>query len=50
MRGIYFTVVRSKHMLLKKFGILNYKVLIPPDEVFETFVEVVDDLTMSSHT
>ena len=34
-------------MLLKKFEILNYEVLIPPDEVFETFVEVADDPTMS---
>ena len=34
-------------MLWKKFEILNYEVLIPPDEVFETFVEVADDLTMS---
>ena len=34
-------------MLWKKFEILTYEVLIPPDEVFETFVEVVDDLTMN---
>ena len=40
-------VLRSKNILLKKFQILNYKVLIPPDEVFETFVEVADNLTMS---
>ena len=40
-------VVRSKNMLLKKFDILNYEVLIPPDEIFETFVEVADDITMS---
>ena len=42
--GNYLKVVRSKNMLWKKFEILNYKVLIPPDE---TFVEVADDLTMS---
>ena len=47
LRGNYLKVVRSKNMLLKKFKILNYEVLIPPDEVFETFVEVADDLTMS---
>ena len=34
-------------MLSKKFEILTYEVLIPPDEVFEIFVEVADDLTMS---
>ena len=46
LRGNYLKVVRSKNMLLKKFKILNYEVLIPPDEVFEIFVEVADDLTM----
>ena len=45
LRGNYLKVVRSKNMLLKKFKMLNYEVLIPPDEVFETFVEVADDLT-----
>ena len=44
LRGNYLKGVRSKNMLWKKFEILNYKVLIPPDE---TFVEVADDLTMS---
>ena len=29
---------------------LNYEVLIPPDEVVETYVEVADDLTMSCHS
>ena len=47
LRENYLKVVRSKNMLLKKFEILNYEVLIPPDEVFETFVEVPDDLIMS---
>ena len=45
--GNYLKVVRSKNMLLKKFEILNFEVLIPLDEVFKTFVEVADDLTMS---
>ena len=45
--GNYLKVVRSKNMLLKKFEILNYEVLIPPDEVLEIFVEIADDLTMS---
>ena len=34
-------------LLLKKFEILNYEVLIPPDEVLEIFVELADDLTLS---
>ena len=47
LRGNYLKVVRSKNMLQEKFEILNYEVLIPPDEVFETFVEEADDLCMS---
>ena len=46
LRGNCLEIVRSKNMLWKKFEILNYKVLIPPGEVFETF-EVEDDLTMN---
>ena len=47
LRGNYLKVVRSKIMFWKKFEILNSQVLIPLDEVFETFVEGADDLTMS---
>ena len=47
LHGNYLKIVRSKYVFWKKFEILNYKVLIPPDEVFKTFVEVADDLTMS---
>ena len=47
LRGNYLELVSSKNMLWKKFEMLNYEVLIPPDEVFEIFAEVADDLTMS---
>ena len=47
LRGNYHNVVRSKNIYLKKFEILKYEVLPPLDEVFETFVEVADDLNMS---
>ena len=47
LRGNYLKVVRSKNVLLKKFEILNFEVLTPPAEVFETFVEIEDDSTMS---
>ena len=46
LHGNYLKVVRSKNMLWKKFEILNNEDLTSPDEVFETFVEVADDLTM----
>ena len=47
-RGNYRKVVRSKNILRNKSEILNYEVQILPDEVLGTFVEVADDLTMSS--
>ena len=47
MRENFLKVVKSKNILWKKLEILNYEVLIPPDEVFEVFVEVADHLTMS---
>ena len=50
LRGNYLKVVRSKNMPWKMFEILNYEVLMAPDKVFETFVEVADDLTMSCHS
>ena len=37
LRGNCLKIVRSKNMLWKNFRVLNYKVLIPPGEVFETF-------------
>ena len=43
LRGNYLKVARSKYMLWKKLEILNYEILMPPGEVFETFVEVADD-------
>ena len=35
LRGNYLKVVRLKNMLLKKIEILNYEVLIPPEEVLK---------------
>ena len=47
LRGNYLKVVRSNNMLWKKFEVLNCKVLIPPDEVFETFAEVAYNFTVN---
>ena len=47
LRGNYLKVVRSNNILWKKFEVLNCEVLIPPDEVFETFAEVADNFTVS---
>ena len=41
-------LVRSRKISLKQFELINFDVLISPEEVFESFVEVNSDLTMST--
>ena len=41
-------MVRSKNISTKQFQIIDFGVIISPDEALETFVEVADDLTMST--
>ena len=41
-------MARSKNILAKHFHIIGFDVIIPPDEVFKTFVEVADHPTMST--
>ena len=48
LRGSCLKKVRSKKYALEN-EILNQEVLIPPDEVFESFVEVANDLTSRSY-
>ena len=40
LRGIYIETVRSKNTSREQFQIIGFGVIIPLDEVFETFVEV----------
>ena len=42
-------LVRSRKISLKQFELINFDVLISPEEVFESFVEVNSDLTMSTN-
>ena len=42
----YLKKNRSKHPRKKKFTILDFEVYVRPDEVFEPFVEVDDELCM----
>ena len=46
--GIYLKMVRSENISSKQFQIISLDVIIPLDEVFETFLEVADDFTMST--
>ena len=48
LKKFYLRKRRSKNVNIKKFSILNYDVYLTPDEIFEPFVEVSNDLTMNS--
>ena len=37
-------MVRSDNILTKQFQMTGFDVIITPDELFETFAEVADDL------
>ena len=46
-RGNYFQLVRSKKISNKQFKIIEKDVIISPEEVFETFIDVQEDLAMA---
>ena len=46
-RGNCLQLVRSKNISGKQFKIIEIDVIISPEEVFETFIDVQEDLTMA---
>ena len=46
-RGNYLQLVRLKKISNKQFEITEKNVIISPEEVFETFIDVQEDLTMA---
>ena len=50
LNWFYLCKSSSKNINIKKFSILNYDVYLTPDEIFEPFVEISNDLTMNSNT
>ena len=46
-RGNYLQLVRSKKISNKQFKIIEKDVIISSEEVFETFIDVQEDLTMA---
>ena len=47
-KGILVAEEYVKNINIKNFSILNYDVYLTPDEIFEPFVEIPNDLTMNS--
>ena len=50
LEGRYLHKSRSRHPNKKKFKVLDHTVYISPGEIFETFVEFDDDLTMGNES
>ena len=50
LEGRYLHKSRSRHPSKKKFKFLDHTVYISPGEIFETFVEFDDDLTMGNES
>ena len=50
LEGRYLHKSRSRHPSKKKFNVLGRTVYISPGEIFETFVEFDDDLTMGNES
>ena len=50
LKGKYLVKTRSKNIKKKQFKILEDPVLISPDELFEHFLDISDDLTMDNST
>ena len=43
-QGYYLKLCRSKDIKVKKFTILPTKTAVTPDEVYDTYVDINDDL------
>ena len=43
-QGYYLKLCRSKDIKIKKFTILLAKIAVTPDEVYDTYVDINDDL------
>ena len=46
LKGFYFKLSRSTHICKKKFQLLPTPVIFAPDEVFDTYVEITEDLCL----
>ena len=44
LKGYYLKQCRSKQISKKKFQILSTPIVFAPDEVFDTYVDITDDL------
>ena len=48
LKGFYLKLSRSKHISKKKFQLFPTPIVFAPDEVFDTYVEITDDLYLDA--
>ena len=48
-QGYYLKLCRSKDIKVKKFTILPAKIAVTPDQVYDTYVDINDDLEINSN-
>ena len=46
-RGNYLKLVRSRNSNVKQFQVIQREVLLPPDEINDTYIDINDDLQMN---
>ena len=46
-RGNYLKPTRSRNLSHKKFQILRASILFPPDEIYDTYLEIDGDLQLN---
>ena len=49
LKGNYLVKTRCKNINKRKFRILRDPILVTPDEIFDYFVDVKEDLTMKTN-
>ena len=48
LKGFYLKLSRSKHISKKKFHLLLTPIVFAPDEVFDTYLEITEDLNLDA--
>ena len=50
VKGLYLKAVRSRNPMVKKFTTLPTKIVVTPDEIYDTYVDFNDDLELDINT
>ena len=48
LQGLYLKLVRSRNLKIKRFSTLPTRIVIAPDEIYDTYVDFNDDLELDT--